>query len=275
MYKSGKENRGSFCSLLHFCISGCGLKSPALISSYDPNRLTAGGVRMTLARHMPYAQSSEKFAAPHWKNPTTALKFIYFSFFQCKEEEAHSLQICTSFKAYFNAAFINCDSLFIKHMESCWPPDSCVCIFIRWMCLCVCVCVLLYFMCWVCFFASVNLHNNVSCRDLMTAVVDFMFFSNSAWWLHSCIKLQQQLSQSVSSACRQGSTLSCYLLEVSSFDKLFYFSLFCFLEDKIENRDEICSIDRSHWAIFHNALIFLQSSHVSQKSCTTWRSHHA
>lgn len=43
----------------------CGLKSPALISSYDPNRLKAGGVRMTLARHMPYAQSSEKIAEVH------------------------------------------------------------------------------------------------------------------------------------------------------------------------------------------------------------------
>lgn len=65
MYKSGKENRGLFCSLLRFYVSGCGLKSPALIFSYDPNRLTAGGVRMTLARHMPYGQSSEKFATLH------------------------------------------------------------------------------------------------------------------------------------------------------------------------------------------------------------------
>lgn len=66
MYKSGNEKKGGlflFFSLLHFCISGCGLKSAALISSYDPNRLTAGGVRMTLARHMSSAESSEKFAA--------------------------------------------------------------------------------------------------------------------------------------------------------------------------------------------------------------------
>lgn len=67
MYKSGKENRGLFCSLLYFCVSGCGLKSSALISSYDPNRLTAGGVRMTVARHMPYAQGSEQFATLHRK----------------------------------------------------------------------------------------------------------------------------------------------------------------------------------------------------------------
>lgn len=37
-------------------------KSPALISSYDPNRLKAAGVRMTLVKHMPHAQSSEKSA---------------------------------------------------------------------------------------------------------------------------------------------------------------------------------------------------------------------
>lgn len=66
MHKSGKENKSMFCSQNRFC----GLKSPALISSYDPNRLKAGGVRMTLARHMSYAQSSEKSATLHRKQKT-------------------------------------------------------------------------------------------------------------------------------------------------------------------------------------------------------------
>lgn len=73
--------------------------------------------------------------------------------------------------------------------------------------LCVCVCsdaVCPY----MCLYLYLNLHNNMSCRDLMTAVVDFLFFVTPVWWLHSRILLQLQLSQLVSSMCRRGSLLT-------------------------------------------------------------------
>lgn len=97
------------------------------------------------------------------------------------------------------------------------------------------------------FLVFVNLHNNVSCRDLMTAVVDFMFFPESGL----LITLLYQVSTTIKSishisvSTREPVSMI-YLLDVSSFDTLFYFPLFCFLEDEIENRGEICSICRSH-----------------------------
>lgn len=61
-YKSGKENRGPLCA--RPCISGCGRKSAALISSYDPLRLTAGGAGGAPQKHMPHAQGSLLLCSP-------------------------------------------------------------------------------------------------------------------------------------------------------------------------------------------------------------------
>lgn len=62
MYESGKGNKNVFCSASAVEISA------ALISSYDPNRLKAAGVRTTLVRRVPHAQSSEVCLAAETNN---------------------------------------------------------------------------------------------------------------------------------------------------------------------------------------------------------------
>ena len=121
------------------------------------------------------------------------------------------------------------------------------------------------------FLVSAMLHNDESCRDLMTAVVDFMFFPQFAW-LHSRIKLRLQLSQSVSQTrpCYRDLTLRRAHLTPRSF--LFYCSLFCFQEDKIENK-EICSICCT--IIPTEGWYFFSPVTKLKTSRTTWQSYRA
>ena len=106
----------------------------------------------------------------------------------------------------------------------------------------------------------------MSCRDLMTAVGDLMFFLNPAWWLLSCINLQLQLSQSVSSVCRQEEHVTViYILEVCPFDTLLYSSVWFPRGQDRKQRLNLLHLPLS-WAIFHRALTFPRSSYETWKT---------
>lgn len=99
----------------------------------------------------------------------------------------------------------------------------------------------------------------------MTAVGDLMFFLNPARWLLSCINLQLQLSQSVSSVCRQEEHVTMiYILEVCPFDTLFYSSVWFPRGQDRKQRLNLLHLPLS-WTIFHRVLTFPQSSYETQK----------
>lgn len=170
MYKSGRENRGFFCSLVHFSFPVCGLKYLALISSYDPNRLTAGGVQMTFVKHMPYAQSSEKYHTLQQKKSHQSSEMFLFSLCAMKKGGRFFMNLFCLF---------NNPCLILSYLSlSKWSlvdPRICVCAYIHMLCdlMCVYFCTssIKYL-----FLVFAILHNNESCRDLMTAVVDVMLF---------------------------------------------------------------------------------------------------
>lgn len=92
--------------------------------------------------------------APHvaLKEKSHIASEIFFFFFQCKEEEGDSLWICAAFNAPI-----------VSYLSSRRLSDVPMCVY---SCISCIECL---------FLGSVNLHNDESCRDLMTAVVDFFF----------------------------------------------------------------------------------------------------
>lgn len=114
---------------------------------------------MTLGKHMPYAQSSEKYHTLLKKKKTTNVLFSFSA-----KKKRFFMNLCSGLKLI----------LMMSYLSQCiWSHVDLLGIHM----LCVPKCV---YTCISCieplFLVSAKLHNDESCRDLMTAVVDFMFF---------------------------------------------------------------------------------------------------
>lgn len=249
MYKSGKENRGLFCSLLCFYVSGCGLKSPALISSYDPNRLTAGGVRMTLARHMPYGQSSEKFATLHKNTPlTTALKCFFFFWVLLPVQGRRQwffMNLCSIWSLFYWCIYDR-EPLLTMHMASRFK-----CVYIHTLRLPVCV--PLYFLYWISSFSFckkksypgvILWQSKILCFPESSPVITVV--STYSYYLVSLISVN---------------TKKAYYHDLSLGSKSVWhtISFLCFVSWRTRQKTDIKSAQS--WTVFHSVPIFPQSSY--------------
>lgn len=154
--------------------------------------------------------SSEKFATLHSKK-----KKSVWNCFSTEEEG-------DSFTAYFNDA-----SQTVSNLSPClWFHVG----------LQIPVCVIaLCFMFWLSSWVSVNLHNDMRCRDLMTAIAEVFLVLNLVWWLHSCINSSLQLGQSDCSVCGRGEhDTVVYVLEKTPVETLLSFSP----QENIESAEE-------------------------------------